>query len=146
MRKYVALGAVAALGLFPSAALAGGAKYEGDFSGAGQLSFLVEKREAGKKVVRFKFRDLVVNCGGVPKLTAGKITFAISVTNQKFETQAVVGNDPNNPKSKLVLKGELNQNKANGTLRVFGSAVNVGGDPPERDECDSGTVDWDAKR
>ncbi len=145
MRKFVALGAVAALGFFPSAGLAGDNKYEGDFSGSGQLSFEVEKRNAGKKVVHFKFRDLAVNCGGVPKLTAGKNTFAISVKNQKFETQAVVG-DPNDPKSKLVLKGELNRNKADGTLRVFGSKVNVGGDPPERDECNSGTVDWAAKR
>jgi len=133
-----------ALGV-PSALAGGGKKYEGDFSGSGSMSFKVEKRQDGKKVVNFKFRDLLVTCGVTPKVTAGHLTFAVSVKNNKFSTKAVVGN-PSDPKSSLKLKGKLKNRKADGTLRVYGSEVNVGGDPPERDECDSGTVNWDASR
>jgi len=135
---------VIALGV-PTAFAGDGKKYKGDFSGSGEMSFKVEKRQNGKKVVNYKFRDLAVTCGGIPKLTSGRLTFAVSVDKNKFSTKAFVGN-PDNPKSALKLKGELNKNKADGTLHVFGSEVNVGGKPPERDECDSGTTNWNASR
>lgn len=146
MRRIAAIVCVCVVALgAPSALAGGGKKYEGDFSGTGSVSFKVEKRQAGKKVVNYKFRDLVVTCGGIPKLTAGHLTFAVSVDKNKFSTKAFVGN-PNSPKSALKLKGELKKGNAHGTLHVFGSEVNVGGDPPERDECDSGKTNWDASR
>ena len=146
MKRLLAIACICAVALGAPGALAGGGKkYEGSFSGSGILSFKVEKRQDGKKIVNFKFRDLLVTCGATPKLTSGGLSFGVPVDKNRFSTKAVSG-DPSNPRSSRTLKGELNRRKADGTLRVFGSKVNVGGDPPERDECDSGTVDWDASR
>lgn len=144
--QLVAVLVVAAALAAPSALARAKTKYEGAFAGGGTMSFVVTKKNKKKRVVNYRFRDFVVDCGGVPKLTSGNLTFRISISKKgKFDTVAVSGN-PSNPKSKLVLAGTAKGSSANGTMKVSGSAVNVGGDPPERDDCTSAKTPWTAEK
>jgi hypothetical protein len=125
------------------------ARYSGAPSSGGTLGFKTKSTHGGKHVVSgFKFSGLTVACTDNPAVpsdsTAGDVPRTIKLDGNHFQFQATANQAEF--QSTLSLTGKLthHRKKAAGTLRVSGALVPVASGNPR--PCDSGVVDWTAKR
>ena len=144
MRKHIALAAVLAVALTAPGSVSAGqgkVKYVGSFEPTGTLSFVVEKTKRGKKVFRYKWNDVPLDCRSGPETSSSRLTYAVRVKNKKFSARAV--DNVSDPGAFLRINGEFQgSTSATGNMSLEGKNVPV--DSGGRRNCESGRVGWTA--
>lgn len=142
MKKYAiaSLATVVAL-VLPATVGAAAKTYSGTVEPGGTIQFKVKKTNNGKKVKPTLFLNVPADCTSGDETVSGNVPVPGKVQGGEFQINAVVtGFD-----SKLKITGEINGDSADGTIRVHGSEVLANGES-ERQQCDTGTVDWSAEK
>ena len=140
MRLRTITGVVVAVALLlPAAALAARRVISGSAGGgSGHVDItLVTKNGHVKKLTRFEFSNVAVNCTGfTPSATSGTFPHTIKVgSDGKFHASA----KQNGGRVTYTVHGHFkSQDKASGTLRISGTV-------PGCAKADSGKVHWSAK-
>jgi len=139
---------VCALTAAVGAAAATTARYRGSFQPSGSLRFALDHRGGHRWVTRFAFSQFpLANCDHGANTETSSLSYDVRVKDRSFHTVGIVGHRKR-PRSELILRGTLGKHgHASGTMRVFGSAVPVDDTSKSaHDRCDSGVVDWSARR
>ena len=142
------MAAALALAAAASAAGANGARYRGRFEPSGSLGFSVAHRAGHRRVTKFTFGQFpLASCHHGANTETSSLSSDVRVRGGSFHTIGIIGRHKH-PRSELILRGSLGAHgRATGTMRIFGSAVPVDdASNGPRDRCDSGVVDWRARR
>lgn len=142
------MAAALALGAGASAAGAGDAVYRGRFQPSGSLRFAVMHRGGHRWVKGFTFSQFpLASCDHGANTETSSLSYDVPVKGGGFYTIGIIGRHKH-PRSELILRGSFGPHgRATGTMRIFGSAVPVDdASKRRRDRCNSGVVDWRARR
>jgi hypothetical protein len=130
------------------AAAAATADYGGSFNPSGSLQFSLGHHDGHRWVTKFVFSQFpLADCAHGSNTETSSLSYDVRVKDGRFHTLGILGNHKH-PRSELVLRGRVRKHgRASGTMRVFGSAVPVDDTSKgAHDRCESGTLDWHAKR
>lgn len=145
MRKAVALVAAISVALAAPTAVGAGrtSKYTGDFAVTGTMSFQLKKSRDGKFVFKYSWDDFPLLCESGLQTSSSFIENRQNVKDRRFKATAV--DNQSNPGARLSLRGKLvGPRRAEGTLRIRGDRVPI--DSGGKDQCESGRVEWTARK
>ena len=148
MKKFLALAGVSAVALIAPGTVGAATKsYSGTFESSGTVGFDVKKKKGKRKVIKFRFDDLPVECDAGPNTASGNVPeFKIKVSDGGNFDADLVSETPG-AEAELNIAGKLKSGgKAAGNLRLHGKDVIVdntaGG---ETQPCDSDKTKWTAE-
>ena len=144
-RTTISCAAVCLALVTPTIADASKKEYDGKIDPSGTVSFTLRKQDGKLDVLKFAWDALPVDCNGTPHTTDGKLSYAIPVKDNKFKARAVLGEDPDAPDARAVIKGKLKgKRNAEGTIEVDGRKLPT--EDGKTHNCESGLLDWKASR
>lgn len=143
MKRISILVAIVCALSIAATASAAKSKYTGEIKPSGELSFTLKSKNGQANVLKLRWEQLPVRCGGTPQTSSGMLNFAVRVVDKSFKARAVLGN-PNKPKAEAKVAGDIKRKNASGRITLSGTNLPL--DDGGSADCSSGKLRWDASR